>query len=97
MIEELANSIDHISLLIEVVLSGCTRDSLDTAYTCSDGGLTRDAQRTDHARRGDVRTPTELSRRAKANDTDVIPILLTEESHSPHLASFVNGHLAVFL
>ena len=44
-----------------------------------------------------MRTPTELSRRAKANDTDVIPILLTEESHSPHLASFVNGHFAVFL
>ena len=97
IIEELADSIDHISLLIEVVLCSCTRDSLDTTHTCGDGGLTRDAQRTDHARRGDVRTPTELSRRAKANDTDVIPILLPEESHSPHLASFVNGHLAVFL
>ena len=44
-----------------------------------------------------MRTPTELSRRAKANDADVIPILLSEESHSPHLASFVNGHFAVFL
>ena len=43
IIEELADSIDHISLLIEVVLSGCTRDRLDTAYTCSYGGLTRDA------------------------------------------------------
>ena len=60
IIEELADSIDHISLLIEVVLSGCTRDSLDTSYTCSYGGLTRDAQRTDHTRRGDVRTPTEF-------------------------------------
>ena len=44
-----------------------------------------------------MRTPTELSRRAKANDADVIPILLSEESHSPHLTSFVNGHFAVFL
>ena len=44
-----------------------------------------------------MRPPTELSRRAKANDTDMIPILLTEESHSPHLASFVNRHLTIFL
>ena len=62
IIEELADSIDHISLLIEVVLSSRPRDSLDTAYTCSYGGLTRDAQRTDHTRRGDVRTPTEFGR-----------------------------------
>ena len=62
IIEELTDSIDHISLLIEVVLSGCTRDSLDTAHTCSYGGLTRDAQRTDHTRRGDVRPPTEFGR-----------------------------------
>ena len=27
----------------------------------------------------------------------MIPVLLSEEGHSPHLASFVNRHLTIFL
>ena len=42
-------------------------------------------------------TTAQLNRLAILDDANMVAILLTEERHSTHLLSLINGHFAVFL
>ena len=97
IIEERLHTLQKILHLVETLLAVTTCGGLDTTDTCCHRTLSHDLEEADLTCCLGVDTATELTRRAEANDTHLIAILLAEEGDGSEFLGLIERHLTMFV
>ena len=97
VVEERANSLQDILRLIEEFFALTTSLGLDTTDTRCHRTLRDNLEEADLTRSLSVDTTTELTRRAEADHTNLVAILLAEKGDGTNLLCLLEGQVAILL